>query len=63
MSNDQSSFSADKEYPVSCTATQGICEKLIQPQKFREMAGRDRDSDIATSTLLDDQQSVFGQYK
>ena len=52
MSRVQSSFSTEKEHRSLCTATQGTYEKLVHPQKSREMAGRARDLEIATSTLL-----------
>jgi len=69
MSNDQSSFSTATEYRSSCTARQGTCEKLLHLQRSREMAGRARDLEIATSMLLDrnpvktDQQLAFIQDK
>ena len=47
MLNDQSSFSTEREYHSSCTAIRGTSEKLVHLQ-----AGRARDLEIATSTLL-----------
>jgi hypothetical protein len=47
MSNDRSSFSAEKEHHSACTATQGIYEKLVL-QISQEVAGHACDLEIAT---------------